>query len=310
MTTTYHGVAVTEDYRWLEDASSPETVAWTRAQHERTISYLRSLPAYEDIRRRAREILEAGATSHSAVRKAGATFFALKQQPPKQQPFIIALDDLHDAASERMVVDPNELDPSGATAVDWYVPSPDGATIAVSLSTNGTEDGTLRLFDVRTGVPLDVEILHVNSGIAGGSLAWRSDGKAFWYTHHPLPGERDGVDEVGFFQEVRMHDLDSGKELEDLRGAFADDRIVESFLGADARGRWVLDRAAKGDGGEWQFFVRPQHGGAWWLVADTADRIVDAALGGDALFLLSRKDAPRGQILRLALEEGATVADA
>ena len=310
VTTTYHGVAVTEDYRWLEDASSEETVAWTRAQHERTISYLRSLPAYEDIRRRAREILEAGATSYSAVRRAGAMSFALKQQPPKQQPFIVALEDLGDAASERTVVDPNELDPSGDTTVDWYVPAPDGATIAVSLSRHGTEDGALRLFDVRTGALLDVEIPHVNSGIAGGSLAWRADGKAFWYTHHPLPGERDGVDDVGFFQEVWTHDLGSGSAVEDLRGAFADDRIVESFLDADAHGRWVLDRAAKGDGGEWQFFVRSQDGGGWWLVADTADRIVDAVFGGDALFLLSRKDAPRGQILRLTLEDGATVADA
>ena len=31
VTTRYHGVDVTEDYRWLEDAWSSETVAWTRA---------------------------------------------------------------------------------------------------------------------------------------------------------------------------------------------------------------------------------------------------------------------------------------
>jgi Prolyl oligopeptidase, N-terminal beta-propeller domain. len=32
MTDTYHGVDVSEDYRWLEDASFKETIAWTKAQ--------------------------------------------------------------------------------------------------------------------------------------------------------------------------------------------------------------------------------------------------------------------------------------
>ncbi len=27
----YHGVVVVDDYRWLEDAKSPEVVAWTEA---------------------------------------------------------------------------------------------------------------------------------------------------------------------------------------------------------------------------------------------------------------------------------------
>ena len=44
VTTRYHGVDVTEDYQWLEDASSPETVAWTQAQQELTREYFESLP--------------------------------------------------------------------------------------------------------------------------------------------------------------------------------------------------------------------------------------------------------------------------
>jgi prolyl oligopeptidase len=43
VTDTYHGVAVTEDYRWLEDASCPETIAWTKAQQQRTRAYFESI---------------------------------------------------------------------------------------------------------------------------------------------------------------------------------------------------------------------------------------------------------------------------
>jgi hypothetical protein len=143
VTTTYHGVEVTEDYRWLEDAASEETRAWTEAQHERTVAYLRSSPSYEDIRRRAEEILKVESTSYADLRRGGATTFALKTQPPKQQPFIVTLTDLGDLATERILVDPNAIDPTGATTIDWYEPSPDGRSVAVSLSEHGTEDDAL-----------------------------------------------------------------------------------------------------------------------------------------------------------------------
>jgi len=46
------------------------------------------------------------------------------------------------------------------------------------------------------------------------------------------------------------------------------------------------------------------------LVADVPDKCVDAVLGEDAVYLLSRRDAPRGQVLRLPLTHGAGVSDA
>jgi len=309
VTTAYHGVQVTEDYRWLEDADAEETKAWTAAQHERTMAYLRSLPSYDDIRRRAREILAADSTSYTDLTRGGETSFALKTQPPKQQPFLVTLTDLGDPATERVLVDPNAIDPSGATTIDWYVPSPNGRLVAVSLSSHGTEDGTLHLYDTTTGDLVDVRIPRVNSGTAGGSMAWRGDSSGFWYTHHPA---RDGrpEEQTEFFEEVWFHRIGATDDRQDLAGVFADDRIVENFLSSSPDGRWVLDRAQKGDGGEWQLFVRSQDGGGWWMLADIPDKVVDAAFGPDAIFLLSTKDAPHGQVLRLPISPGATVADA
>jgi prolyl oligopeptidase len=310
LTTTYHGVEVTEDYRWLEDAGSEDTQAWTQAQHERTMAYLRSLPHYEDIRRRAEEILAADSTSYEDLRRGGATSFALKHQPPKQQPFIVTLADLGDPSTERVLVDPNEIDPTGVTTIDWYVPSPDGTLVAVSLSSHGTEEGTLHLFDAETGELVDVRIPRVQSGTAGGGVAWRADAAAFWYTRSPAPGERPEEDRQ-FFQEIWFHELGGDTEdRRDLTLPVADARIVEHFLSSSPDGRWVLDRAQKGDGGEWQVFARARDGGDWWMLADIPDKVVDAAFGPDAIFLLSREDAPRGRILRLPMAPGVTARDA
>ena len=300
-TSTYHGVDVVEDYRWLEDASSEETVRWTHAQQERTRAYLDAIPWRSRLRARVDRLLRDDSTSHLMLASGGDLFFALKDQKPKQRPFLVALTDLDDIGTERVVVDPTVIDPSGETTIDWFVPSPYGRRVAVSLSEHGSEDGTLHLYDVASGEEVCEPIPHVN--VMGGSMAWRSDGAGLWYT---LPG-----DPAGFRQQVWFRDLEAGADRLDLDGPFADAEIAENFLSSSPDGRWVLDRVQKGDGGQWQLFVRAQDsGGTWWQVADIPDRCVHAVLGDDALYVLSRAGAPRGQVLRLPLRHGVTVSDA
>jgi prolyl oligopeptidase len=223
----------------------------------------------------------------------------------------VALSSLDDLSDERVLVDPDEIDDSGSTTIDWYQPSPDGRLVAVSLSSRGTEDGTVQIYDTTSGGLIGATVPRVNGGTAGGSLAWAGASSGFWYTRYPSPAERP-ADEIEFYQEVWYHPL--GGSLDDdrreLSGVFADDRTAENFLNASPDGRWVMDRVQKGDGGEWQLFVRAQAGGDWWLAADVGDKVVYAAFGPGTLYLLSRLDAPHGKVLRLPLRTGATVAHA
>jgi prolyl oligopeptidase len=299
-TSIYHGVEVVEDYRWLEDGSSAATTAWTDAQQTLTRAALDAHPWREDLRARVEQILRGDRATYAQLTSAGGVFLALKEQTPKQQPFLVALSDLGDLATERVVVDPEVIDPSGETNIDFFLPSPDGRLVAVSLSEHGSEDGTLHVVDVATGEALGEPIPHVN--LMGGSVAWRHDATGFWYT---LP-----ADPVGLRQQVWYRALDGGADRLDLASGFADEQIAENFLSSSPDGRWVMDRVQKGDGGQWQIFVRPQaEGGEWWQVADIPDECVHAALE-DGLYLLSRHGAPRGRVLRLDLTVGATVADA
>jgi prolyl oligopeptidase len=137
----------------------------------------------------------------------------------------------------------------------------------------------------------------------GGSLAWRHDGSGFWYT---LCADPDG-----FRQQVWFREIGRAPDRLDVPRGFADEVIAENFLSGSPDGRWLMDRVQKGDGGEWQIFLRsldPE--GAWWQLADIPDKCTYAVLGRDTLYLLSRRDAPRGRVLRLAVTNGATVADA
>ncbi len=301
VTETFHGVDVTEDYRWLEDASSAETIAWTRAQQRRSRAYFDGIPWRGALRARVERLLKSEMTAYMRLTSGGGVFFALKAQTPRQQPFLVVLTDLDDLGTERVVVDPDLIDPSGETTIDFFVPSPDGRLVAVSVSEHGTEDGSLHIYDVESGKVVDEPIPHVN--LMGGSVAWRHDGSGFWYTRC--------ADPAGFRQQVWFREFGVTPDRLDLTGPFADEQIAEHYLSASPDGRWVMDRVQKGDGGEWQVFLRSQGSdGWWWQVAGVPDKCVHAALGADALHLLSRRDAPRGRVLRLPLTSGATVASA
>ena len=298
---TYHGVTVTEDYRWLEDASADETVAWTRAQQDRSAAYFGEVGWRAALRARVEQLLEFERTAYQQLRPGGGTFFALKVQAPRQQPFLVALTDLDDVATERVVVDPDVIDPSGETTIDFLVPSPDGTKVAVSLSEHGTEDGTLHVYDPGTGKVVDEPIPHVN--LIGGSVAWRARRVGVLVHLVRRPG--------GLGKQVRFRDLGDRADRLDLGRTFADERIAEHRLSASPDGHWVMDRVQKGDSGEWQVFLRDQEGGgSWWPVAEVSDKCVRAVLGAHALYLLSLRDAPRGRVLRLPLTSGATIARA
>jgi len=73
---------------------------------------------------------------------------------------------------ERVVVDPNVIDPSGKTAIDWYHVSPDGKLVAVSLSAGGSETGDVDVFETATGKQVFEVVPGVNAGTAGGDLEW------------------------------------------------------------------------------------------------------------------------------------------
>ena len=130
------------------------------------------------------------APAYGSLIRRGETLFAVKNEPPKQQPFLVVLKAPEEPASERVLVDPNLLDPKGGTAIDFFVPSLDGRLTAVSLSEGGSEAGDLHVYDTASGRKLPDVIPRVNGGTAGGDVAWNADGSGFFYTRYPRGEER------------------------------------------------------------------------------------------------------------------------
>src|SRR5207247_1222910 len=81
------------------------------------------------------------------------------------------------------------------------VPSRDGRLVAVSLSQNGSEDGTLHFYETTSGRALPDAIPGVQFPTGGGSAAWNADGSGIFYTRYPRKGQR-AEEDLRFYQQV------------------------------------------------------------------------------------------------------------
>ncbi|HTU19919.1 MAG TPA: prolyl oligopeptidase family serine peptidase [Gemmataceae bacterium] len=300
VTDTYHGVKVVDPYRWLENGDDAAVQKWDREQNQYARRYLDKLPDLAALRKRLTELNSATTADYLALTHRGGKLFALKIQPPKNQPFLITLASADDPQSAQVVVDPNKINAKGTTAIDFYVPSLDGKRVAVSLSEGGSEEGTVHVYETATGKELADVIPRVNGGTAGGSVAWNADGSGFWYTRYPRGNERPKED-LNFYQQAYFHRLGTPTSADTYALGKDFPRIAEIQLRTSPDGKHVLAIVANGDGGEFAHYLLGPSG-KWLQLTHFEDKITGSAFGQDqALYLLSRNGTPRGRILRMPL---------
>ncbi len=86
VTDVFHGVPVTDPYRWLEDQDSLRTRAWIKEQTLYARAYLDGIPGRERIRERIREFL--AVETYDSLQIAGSRYFFRKRLPDQEQPCI------------------------------------------------------------------------------------------------------------------------------------------------------------------------------------------------------------------------------
>jgi prolyl oligopeptidase len=289
---TYHGVAVTDDYRWLEDFDDPSVKQWASEENRYARAFLDAIPE----RLKLLDELTAwdskrGPTYEGFVSR--GKVFAMKTDPEKQHPFLVVLDSIDAPSSERVLADPDK-----GHAIDFFRPSTDGRYVAVSISGGGSESGDLHIYDSETGQALPDVIPRVNGGTAGGSVAWNAGSTGFFYTRYPRDKERPAAD-MDFYQTVWYHKLGTGTEQDTFALGHDFPRIAEIALEASRDGRIIVATVANGDGGDFEHWLYTA-GQPWRQIARISDEIKSISVGMHGeLYLLSKASAPRGKVLRM-----------
>jgi prolyl oligopeptidase len=289
----YHGVKVVDPYRWLEDHQSPEVRKWTEQQNKYTRAWLDKFTARKAVLQRLKQLNDVATNEYAKMTYENGKLYAISGD------LLVSLRSADEPDSERILVDAPSVLGKRAASIDFFNLSPDGRHIAVSLSADGREDGTVMLFDARTGNKLADAVANVNSPL-GGSILWDHEGKGFYYTRNP-PRLGDKAREVP--QQIFYHEVGKpvstdtyvfGKELSPIADTILDMSADGKHLLASVTTGWASDQVThyiKGPDGKWQHLF----GGK--------GRILMVQFGpDDDLLLLSNDDAPRGQVLRVSLK--------
>jgi len=159
-----HGVALTDPYRWLEDAKNAEVQAWTKAQHDATVAWLdANAPPVPGLHDELVAYFDRDITQPPFFKK-GREFFYRTRKGEAQAKVYTRLE-----GKELLLFDPIALDPSGKTSLGAFLPNRDGSRAAVATYSRGSEITDYRVVDTRTGE----QVGPLMPGI--GSFRWARD---------------------------------------------------------------------------------------------------------------------------------------
>jgi prolyl oligopeptidase len=305
----FHGVPVSDPYRWMEDLASPELATWIAAQNARSGPPLEADPVYASSLARMTSLADLYPTSEPEL-LAGAHAFHREYVGKAIHLFVRSTD----GGSTRVLLDDAVLGPG--KVLRSFVPSPDGRHVAYVVSEAGADWGEIRIHDVdgNRGLPDILQNVRFE-----GPLDWTADGRGLLYRRFapPRDGKREAPAEdpaiylhrLGdapardlrlFAPPADMHDWSLAFGLHDAgrklflyveRGPWNDGNIGGSraqvrVLALDAAGRPAQGAAAR--------VLTP---------ADAAYRIVHA--DGDRAWLYTDLGAPRRRVVQMDLARPA-----
>ena len=200
VTDDLHGHKISDPYRWMENADSPETQAYVRAQLAYARSLLDPLPGRDKIHARLTQLLSIGAVGTPQV--GGAWYFYTRREGMQNQPVLYVRKGLK--GTDRPLVDVNALAADGTVALDWWQISHDGRYVAYGTSSSGSEKSTLHVIETAAGKLLLDTIEQTRSA----SVAWKLDDSGLFYTRYPRKGAVPAGEE-NYHRRVYYHALGS-----------------------------------------------------------------------------------------------------
>lgn len=308
----YHGTTIADPYRYMEHFKDPAVQAWVHGQADYAEQTLHSLPGREAILERIAE-LDAGSpySLYGITRRANGDLFYFKQLAIENVAKVYFYDGA--TATERLLIDPETFpkqDPQDHSTLSFYRVSPDGSHLLYGFAASGSEQTTLRVFDLATNRDLPDAIDRLESEYA--PPYWLPDGKSFVFSRRRKIAPDASQAEAYKFTQAFWHTIGGDPEQGPVvfgKGAPGSPPMGEMDFPAvivPVGSNWVVGQIRHGDETDVTLYAAPLNtlGAAdvkWTKVCDRADLVTGFAVQGDDIYLLTAQDAPRFKIVRTSL---------
>ncbi len=296
------GRSVPDPYRWLEsgeygdDAQRDEWGAQQSALYEAEAA---TWTTVEHWRTRVGDLLKSGGVGPPAYR--GDRAFFMRREPDGNMAVLWTIDP---DGTERVLIDPMQLDPEGHTTLDSFQPTKEGHLLAYQLSVGGTEEPDLFVMDIATGEQLEGPIDRIRFS----PIAWLPGAEAYYYVRRLDPSLVPDT-ERPFHRRVYLHRVgtDPSTDVE----IFGAGRTITNYYGVSVSrdGRWLQVSSQEGTEPRNDLWVAdltasPLESPELVPVQVDVDAQTGIYVGRDGRFYVHTDlDAPRG---RLAVVDPAT----
>jgi prolyl oligopeptidase len=289
VTEIFHGVSVTDPYRWLEDQDSPRTRAWIEEQTRYARSYLDNIPGRERIRERIREFL--AVETYDSLQISGSCYFFRKRLPDQEQPCIFMREGAD--GEDHLLIDPSERGTGKYTAVKPLRISSDGRLLLYEVKEGGERTGTFELLEIATRKRLPD---FLPRGYLRG-FAFAPDGGSFYYVHEALNAKRP------FYRAAYQHILGTpSAEDKEIFFAGEDEKIRLALLSDKKRLCFFvyhfLDKTLT------DIYLQPFEGGVPpEPIFSRIEYMLGLRLMDDRILAITDRDAPNRRVVEIRLRE-------
>jgi len=270
----FHGTPVADPYRWLEDASDPEVLAWTEAQNRRTRDFLDAIPARERIQKRLTELWD---YPRSGIpQKHGGRYFFQRNSGLQNQPVLYTQSTLD--AEPELLLNPNTLSDDGTVALTSQSYSHDGRYLAYATSGGGSDWQEVGVYDVssRDDLPDVIQWCKFTS------VAWTRDGAGFYYDRMPEPGSVPKADQ-NHYSRVYYHALGTPQSADHIVYERPDWKELRFAPTVTHDGRYLVITAEIGTAPRTRIYIKD---------LDTDNAVAPLIEEGDAAYWFIDNDGP------------------
>jgi prolyl oligopeptidase len=297
---TLHGTIISDPYRWLEDASNPDTQQFTRDELAYTRSLLDKQPQRERINARLSQLLTIGSVGTPSNRR--DYYFYSRREGIQNQPILYVRKGV--SGTDRVLIDPNTLSADGTIALDWWHPSDDGKYVAYGTSPGGSEISTLRIIETETGKLLDENIDRTRAA----SIAWLPDNSGFYYTKLPRPGDVAPGQEM-YNRHIFFHQLGTDPDGRKDAHIFGEGRPAQEWpnINISEDGLWLVIHETLGSSGRTDLFLldRTKPNSTPRMVAGGKDFVYYGQVFKGDLYIQTNDGAPRFHIYKVSASNPA-----
>ena len=295
----YHGVEISDPYRWLEDDMSDETVKWVKAQNKVTSKFLAKIGFRKKLERRIKKLND--------YEKVGAPFKEgdyeyFYKNTGLQNHSVVYRTRIGSSQKPEVFIDPNTFSKDGTVALRGLSFTKDGSLLAYMITEGGSDWRKIIIMNTDTKEIIGDTLKNVKFS----GLSWKNN-DGFFYSSYDNPSD-DNKSELSAktqYHKLYYHKLNTSQSKDRL--VYGGDREPNRYVsgGVTQDQRYLIIYAGQNTSGS-QLYIKDLEVANSKPVKIQGDYFARASVLYNkkrTFYLYTNIDAPNGRIVSVNLSK-------